>query len=76
MMQIKLHSNEEIHPPAWAQGEQQTTCWYFENEHGEQWVAKVEDDLLLISGLDLGWEEISLTLLSALSTRGRLIPAS
>lgn len=49
-------------PPSWAIGNQSGTYFsYYENEHGEQWVAKLERNILRISGLDIDWEEIALT---------------
>ncbi|MFM1654030.1 hypothetical protein ACI7RC_18300 [Brevibacillus sp. B_LB10_24] len=59
---IKLQSIEGENPPFWAIGEQNRRFWYYENEHGDQWVAKLDNDILLISGLDIGWKEIELTL--------------
>ncbi len=48
-------------PPSWATGDQGGTYFsYYENEHGEQWVAKLDRNILRISGLDIDWEEIEL----------------
>lgn len=33
---------------------------YFENEYGEQWIAKCDGDNIIIAGLDIGWKEIVL----------------
>ncbi|MGX6443620.1 hypothetical protein ACWM35_10440 [Neobacillus sp. K501] len=33
---------------------------YFENEHGEQWIAKSDGEQIVISGLDIDWKEIVL----------------
>ena len=46
--------------------------WYFENEHAEQWVAKREKDILRITGLDIGWKEITLTLEQTIAEANRL----
>ena len=46
----KLHGN----PPKWAP----EASWYHENAHGEQWIASIQKDRVIISGLDIGWEEI------------------
>jgi len=59
-------------PPEWALGEQKYHYWYHENEHGEQWVAKREADVLHISGLDIGWQEVHLTLEEAKGERERI----
>lgn len=53
---------EDSVPPIWATGDQTRGFWYFENEHGEQWVAKRTNDELVVAGLDIGWKEISFTL--------------
>lgn len=59
--------------PAWAIGEQKKYhFWYHENEHAEQWVAKREADMLHISGLDIGWQEVHLTLEEAKGERERI----
>jgi hypothetical protein len=31
---------------------------YFENWLGEQWIAKIDEDKIVIAGLDIGWKEI------------------
>lgn len=50
-------------PPAWVLAAKAAPrFWYYENEHGEQWVAKLVNEVLLISGLDIGWQEIRLSL--------------
>lgn len=59
---VALQSIQGKNPPAWAIGEIKSHSWYYENEHGEQWVAVRDQDTLLIAGLDLEWEEIVLTL--------------
>jgi hypothetical protein len=43
-------------PPKWTS----EATHYFENDHGEQWIAKCDGEKLIISGLDIGWEEIIL----------------
>ncbi|WNS42071.1 hypothetical protein [Paenibacillus sp. MMS20-IR301] len=58
---VKLRLQRD-NAPTWALGEQEHSYWYFENEHGEQWVAKREADQLYISGLDIDWEQYRLTL--------------
>jgi hypothetical protein len=58
--------------PEWALGEQKFHYWYYENEHGEQWVAKREADNLHISGLDIGWQEVHLTLEDVKGERERI----
>jgi transcriptional regulator with XRE-family HTH domain len=35
-----------------------TPFWYFENEHGEPWVARRDGRTLRIAGGDLGWREV------------------
>jgi hypothetical protein len=32
---------------------------YFENRYAEQWIAKVNIDKIVITGLDIGWKEIA-----------------
>lgn len=34
---------------------------YFENDLGEYWIAIVQDDQLLISGLDIDWKVLTLS---------------
>lgn len=41
-------------PPVWAVGQMESQYWYYENEHGKQWVAKREGDVLWLSGPDIG----------------------
>lgn len=49
-------------PPAWAEGEQPSSdFWYFVNELGEQWIARRFGNELVISGLDIDWEEIRIS---------------
>lgn len=36
-------------PPVWYKDAK----WYYENEHGEQWIASVQDKYIIISGLDI-----------------------
>jgi hypothetical protein len=69
---VNLQSVEGKNPPSWAIGEQKHHSWYYENEHGEQWVAKREKDLLRIAGLDIGWTEIVLTLEQAEAENARI----
>lgn len=59
-------------PPIWAVGQMRSSCWYYENRHGEQWVAVRKGDTLWISGLDIGWEEISLTVKQAEAEADRI----
>lgn len=59
-------------PPAWAVGQMKSNCWYYENESGEQWVAVRKGDTLWISGLDIGWEEISLSVEQAEAETDRI----
>jgi len=66
---VSLQGEEQ---PNWAYGHQKSYVWYFENEHGEQWVAKREGDILRFTGLDIGWQEIILTLEQAVAERNRL----
>ncbi|MFD2171918.1 hypothetical protein [Tumebacillus lipolyticus] len=66
---IKLQGDNA---PEWALGKQNYHYWYHENEHGEQWVAKREADMLHISGLDIGWQEVHLTLEDAKGERERI----
>jgi len=58
--------------PDWAFGKHEIYVWYFENEHGEQWVAKREGDILRFTGLDISWKEIVLTLEQAKAESNRL----
>jgi len=60
---VQLHTtdNGKSVPPSWATGDHgNLQCWYYENEHGEQWVARREKGLLRIAGMDIGWSEIHL----------------
>jgi hypothetical protein len=66
---LKLQGDDA---PTWALGEQNYHYWYYENVHGEQWVAKREGDMLKISGLDIGWQEVHLTLEEAKGERERI----
>lgn len=58
--------------PDWAYGQHKNYVWYFENVHGEQWVAKRDEDILRITGLDIDWNEIVLTLEEAKAEVSRL----
>lgn len=69
---IKLQSIEGKNPPIWAVREQNHRFWYYENEHGEQWVAKLDNDILKLSGLDIGWKEIEFTLEQAEAEKERI----
>lgn len=61
-------------PPTWAVGEQKGSYFsYYENEHGEQWVAKIDGEILRISGLDIDWEELQLTVEQAIAENNRII---
>jgi hypothetical protein len=51
---IKLKGNNV---PEWAKN----GTWVHINEHGEQWVAKIVEDKLMITGSDIGWKEIRLS---------------
>ncbi|MGN1400971.1 MAG: hypothetical protein ACI4XL_05660 [Bacillus sp. (in: firmicutes)] len=44
-------------PPMWAP----EAKWYYENALGEPWIATIEKDQVIISGHDIGWEEIIMT---------------
>lgn len=61
-------------PPEWATGDQSSSYFsYYENEHGEQWVAKRDGEVLLISGLELDWEEYRLTVPQAIAEKDRIV---
>ena len=47
-------------PPVWAKNVDLNTEFYFVNNYGEQWIAIIDNELLKISGLDIGWKEIHL----------------
>ncbi|MGE5674233.1 MAG: hypothetical protein ACM3XM_10125 [Mycobacterium leprae] len=57
-MRIELHSTDggSSRPPEWATGPHDELSWYFANEHGEQWVARLFGTELRIAGMDLGWK--------------------
>jgi len=38
---------------------------YYENEHGEQWIAICQDGLLLVYGGDAGWENCRIVKIDA-----------
>ncbi|MEW8979267.1 MAG: hypothetical protein AB2385_12750 [Symbiobacterium sp.] len=73
-MTIRLPvANRTKNPPAWAIGDQTDhQVWYYVNEHGEPWVARCEGDKLLISGLDVSWEELELSVEQVRAERERL----
>jgi hypothetical protein len=48
----------EKNPPKWAS----KATHYYENEHGEQWIAHIEKGILYVSGLDIGWDVMKGTL--------------
>jgi len=52
-------------PVSWAE----EATFYYENEFGEPWIATMKDGIILISGCDIGWTEISLTYEEALKVR-------
>ncbi|MDR9852042.1 hypothetical protein RJP21_00340 [Paenibacillus sp. VCA1] len=61
-------------PPSWATGDQSGTYFsYYQNEHGEQWVAKLEGRTLRISGLDIDWEEIELNAEQIIAENNRIL---
>lgn len=61
-------------PPDWAIGHQSGSYLsYYENEHREQWVAKLQEGILLISGLEIDWEVIELNIEQAISENDRII---
>lgn len=66
---IGLHGENQ---PSWAVGQHANNVWYFENDLGEQWVAKRDGDILRITGLDIDWEEITLTVEQAIPELNRL----
>jgi len=45
-------------PPAWTMGrrEPQELRGYFENRHGEQWIAFATADLFILTGGDIDWQ--------------------
>ncbi len=47
-------------PPAWLAEPQKGLRSYFENAHGEQWIAEATKDRLLLTGGDVGWETYSI----------------
>lgn len=53
LLTYKLQNN----PPAWAE----EALWYYENAYGEQWIASIQNNNLIFSGLDIGWKEIKLS---------------
>ncbi|TBL69780.1 hypothetical protein [Paenibacillus thalictri] len=61
-------------PPVWAIGDQSGSYFsYYENEHGEQWVAKIDDGFLRISGIELEWEQLQLTVEEAIAENNRIV---
>ena len=63
-------ADQQRPPPAWAAGEQPTgRFWYHVNQHGEQWVARVDGDAVVFAGLDAGWHEIRATLADVFGVR-------
>lgn len=69
---VNLQSIDGKSPPSWALGVQKQHFWYYENEHGEQWIAKREKDVLRISGLDIDWTEIVIMLEQAVAELERV----
>lgn len=70
-LRIKIQGKN---PPAWATGDQSDSYFsYYENEHGEQWVAKREGEILRISGLDIDWKEYQLTVEQAIAEKNRIV---
>lgn len=66
-------ANRTKNPPAWAIGDQTDhQVWYYVNEHGEPWLARREGDKLLISGLDVSWEEFELSVEQVKAEKERL----
>jgi len=53
------HSKDCGTPPAWILGPRLPGEYraYFENMHGEQWIASATSERLLFTGGDIGWEE-------------------
>ena len=55
-MQLLTYELQD-NPPSWAKD----ALWYYENVHGEQWIATIQEHSLIFSGLDIGWKEIKLS---------------
>ncbi|NQX46952.1 hypothetical protein HQN87_16560 [Paenibacillus tritici] len=74
-MSAELRINiQGVNPPVWTLGKQNDSYFsYYENEHGEQWVAKCEGVILRISGLDIGWKEYQLTIKEAEAEYSRIL---
>lgn len=68
-MKPQLPAIIEKIPLSWAT----TATHYFENEFGEHWIAKAENNQLLLSGLDIGWDVIALSYQDAINTRNELL---
>ena len=49
--------NLQGNPPKWAT----ETRWYYENTFGEQWIATLQGDTVIIAGSDIDWSEIILS---------------
>lgn len=70
-LRITIQGNN---PPLWAIGDQSGTYFsYYENEHGEQWVAKLQSGILLISGLDIDWEVLQFTVDQVVAENNRIL---
>lgn len=61
-------------PPAWATGDQNGAYFsYYENEYGEQWIAKLDGQTLRISGSDIDWEDIELSIEQVMAEHQRIL---
>jgi hypothetical protein len=57
-----LHTKQCGSPPAWTMASRQASELraYFENVHGEQWIASATPGRFLLSGGDTGWETVQI----------------
>ena len=51
---IHLINENNVNMPKWVK----EATWYFENIHGEEWVAKLDGRSIVITGRDIDWKEI------------------
>ena len=57
---LPLRSIDGREPPSWATSEVGAGAGLsvFHNEHGEAWIALIQDKTVRITGIDVGWQEV------------------
>lgn len=74
LIHIENHHREP--PPTWVtQDDPNSRFFYYENRHGEQWVARADRTHFRFSGGDIGWETKECPLADLCNVRGEELGA-